>query len=192
MRTALAERVGMPVNRLPQAPGQAPLTASPQTDATGAARPQATRPPTPAPAATAHRRVQGSTRHAIRLLLQHPELAARIPDIARLKALEDPDMPLLLQLVQQLKQSPHTSLGAVLGYWYGTESGELLTRLAAEDPVPGADPEREFEDVMEHLGQRATRKTATEQLQALERISFAELSPAQKQQYLELLQLRKK
>ncbi len=192
MRTALAERVGMPVNRLPQAPGQAPLTASPQTDATVAARPQATRPPTPAPAATAQRRVQGSTRHAIRLLLQHPELAARIPDIARLEALEDPDMPLLLQLVQQLKQSPHTSLGAVLGYWYGTESGELLTRLAAEDPVPGADPEREFEDVMEHLGQRAARKTATEQLQALERISFAELSPAQKQQYLELLQLRKK
>ena len=192
MRTALAERVGMAANRLPQAPGQAPLAAAPQTDATLPARPRATRPPTPTPAATIQRRVQGSTRHAIRLLLQHPGLVTRIPDFERLEALEDPDLPLLRQLVKQLERTPHTSLGAMLGYWYGTESGELLTRLAAEDPMPGADPEREFDDVMQHLAQRAGRKTATEQLRELERISFAELSPAQKQQYLELLKLRKK
>jgi len=192
MRTALAERVGMPANRLPQGPGQSLAGASQQPDTTVPARPQPTRPPTPAPAATAQRRVQGSTRHAIRLLLLHPELAERIPDMERLEALDDPDMPLLLQLAKQLKQSPQTSLGSVLGYWYGTQSGELLTRLAAEDPVPDGNPEREFEDVMEHLGQRATRKTATEQLRELERISFADLSASQKQQYLQLLQLRKK
>jgi DNA primase len=192
MRTALAERVGMPVNRLPQAPGQAPPTAPRQTEGTIAARPQVTRHATPTPAATAQRRVQGSTRHAMRLLLQHPELVANIPDVERLEALEDPDVPLLLQLVTQLRQSPHASLGAVLGYWYGTESGELLARLASEAPPPDTDPQREFEDVIEHLVQRATRKTATEQLRELERIAFVELSPAQKQQYLQLLQLRKK
>lgn len=101
-------------------------------------------------------------------------------------------MLLLQQLAKQLREKPHTSLGAVLGYWYGTESGELLTRLASEDPVPDANPEREFDDVMEHLGQRATRKSATDQLRELERIPFTDLSPEQKQQYLQLLKLRKK
>ena len=192
MRAALAERVGMPLARLPQAPGPSPDAIPRDTDAAVDARPQPTRAP-PAPAsATRQGRVQGPARHAIRLLLQHPELVARIPDAEPFQALDDPEMLLLLQLAKQLREKPHTSLGAVLGYWYGTESGELLTRLASEDPVPDADPEREFDDVMEHLGQRATRKSATDQLRELERIPFTDLSAAQKQQYLQLLKLRKK
>jgi len=192
MRVALAERVGMPLGRLPQAPGPTPEATPRETDAAVDARPQPSRPLTPAALATRQGRVQGPARHAIRLLLQHPEFVARIPDVEQLQALDDPEMLLLQQLARQLKEKPHTSLGAVLGYWYGTESGELLTRLASEEPVPDANPEREFDDVMEHLGQRAARQSATDQLRELERIPFTDLSPAQKQQYLQLLKLRKK
>jgi DNA primase len=128
----------------------------------------------------------------MKLLLQQPGLIRRIPDIEKLESPGDPDFPLFLKLAEQLRRNPSTSLGAVLGYWYGTPEGELLTRLAADEPVPGADPDQEFADVLGHLGRRAAVQSATEQLRELERIPYAELSAVQKQQYLQILRSRHK
>jgi DNA primase len=185
MLAALAERVGTTSGRL--SPGQADQPKS--APALQAAPPASRRPP----ALAGHQgRVQGATRRAIRLLLQHPELIERVPATDGLESPGDPDFPLFVRVVEQLRKNPSTSLGAVLGYWYGTPEGELLARLAADEPAPGADPEREFADIVEHLGRRAAVQSATEQLRELERIPFAELSAMQKQQYLQLLRSRHK
>jgi len=185
MLAALAERVGTAVAKLAQKP---PEAAPPTT--TGPTGPSPTRRPPQVPPARS--RVQGATRRAMKLLLQRPSLVEHVPDVAELVSPADPDFPLFVKLVEQIRRNPRTSLGIVLGYWYGTPEGELLTRLAADEHAPGADAEREFADVLAHLTRRAAQHSATEQLRELERIPFAELSPGQKQQYLQLLRSRHK
>lgn len=142
MRTALAERVGMAANRLPQAPGQAPLAAS-----TADRRYVACAPAGDAPTnadTRCHDTAQGPRLDAARhtAAAAAPRAGHAHPRTSSGSKRWRIRTSLLRQLVKQLERTPHTSLGAMLGYWYGTESGELLTRLAAEDPMPGADPER--------------------------------------------------
>ncbi len=178
MRSALAERVGVAIERLPGLAREA----MPETTAIPA--PTALRKPV---IRAPQRRMPGPPQAAIRLLLQDPRLAEQVTDPAALAGTDDPDLPLLLQLIEHLQRNPGSSLGALLGYWYGTPEGELLTRLAAQEPLNGADIEREFADVLQHLGQQASRLTAEIRRRELESIPFAEMSSAQKQQYLELL-----
>jgi DNA primase len=184
LRSQLAERIGVAADRLP---------AAPIPDPKGSGAEQALTPtPPPAPRRPTVRpgqrnRVQGPVRVALRLLLHNPRLALEIDDPQRFAAVADPDLPLLLQLVEYLRINPEASLGALIGYWYGSPEGELLTRLAAEEPVPGADPEREFADVITHLGATAGSRMAEQRRRELEQIPFAQMSPEQKREYAGLL-----
>ncbi|HMV72478.1 MAG TPA: DNA primase [Pseudomonadales bacterium] len=189
MRNALAQRIGVTTEQLPRAAGTAESSAPVPRELPPSRippAPQRTPPHQPA------RQVPGLVRNAIRLLLQNPALITLVPDDERLAALEEADLPLLRQLVQRLRVAPQPTLGVVLGYWYDTPDGELLARLAADNPVPGADVEREFCDLMTHLQHRVTRQDATQRLRELERIPFGQLSPIQKSQYLELLKATKR
>jgi DNA primase len=200
MRTALAERVGMPVNRLPQAPGQAPVTASPPTDSAAPVRPQATRPPSPTPAATAQRRVQGSTRHAIRLLLQHPRAGRAVTDpdfeLARDAGRPRPAAAAAADRSSCKRNPAHQPRRACSATGTARPSGELLTRLAAQGTGPEWRRYRSASstDVMQHLAQQREQELSRREQAAASSsaLPFAEMSPAQKQQYLELLQSRKK
>ncbi len=178
MRAALAERVGVAIERLPGLAREA-VPEPPAVPAPTAMRKPVIRAP--------QRRMPGPPRTAIRLLLQDPRLAEQITAPASLAGTDDPDLPLLQRLIEHLQRNPGTSLGALLGYWYGTPEGELLTQLAATEPLSGADIEREFADVLQHIRQQASRLTADIRRRELESIPFAEMSSTQKQQYRELL-----
>jgi DNA primase len=136
--------------------------------------------------------VPGSVRGALRLLMQNPRLALLVSDPRQFRDLDDPDLPLLGQLLEYLQLNPDASLGALLGYWYGSPEGELLARLAAEEPVPGADAEAEFVDVIAHLDARSSALGTEARRRELEQTPFHEMSPAQKQEYLRLLSSRPK
>ncbi len=189
LRNALAARIGVSTAQLPRAAGTPKPASAAREEAPVPEVTPTSRRPTP-PQGT--RRVPGSVRNAIRLLLQNPALLAHVPGDERLAGLDEPDLPLFRQVVERLRATPRPSLGVLLGYWYDTPEGELLARLAAENLVPGADVEQEFRDLMGHLLHCATRQDATQRLSELGRIPFAELSLAQKAQYLELLKATKK
>ena len=91
------------------------------------------------------------------------------------------------QLLDYLRKTPQASLGAILGYWYGTPEGELLNRLAAEEPVPGHDAAQEFGDIISHLASRLSSNQSEDRRRELDSIPFASLSPEQKREYLSLL-----
>ncbi len=182
MRRKLAERIGMSADRLPgaaPAPRPAILEDSPPAP-----------PPRRPLAPSGHRRVQGSARSALRLLLQNPQLAREAGDTSALSALEEPDLPLLLELLAYLRKNPMASMGGILGYWYGTPEGDLLNRLAAADPVPGHDAEQEFKDILRHLSSRVVSNLSEDRRRELESIPFTEMSPEQKQEYMSLLRAR--
>jgi DNA primase len=182
MREALAERLGVAVERLPgAAPTQSPSRAE------QAPRPPSARPPAKSAVRAAHRRTPSAARSAIRLLLQHPELADDMAAPEALGVLDDPDVPLLLRLIQHIRDNPGTNLGALLGYWYDSEEGALLARLAAEEPLAGSDPRREFSELIGHMRRRAEELSAELMRREIERIPFSELSDEQKRQYLDTL-----
>lgn len=187
MRNDLAQRIGIAPAQLVRNTGD-DASAPEEPTAPAATQPTMRR----IVAQRSARQVPGLVRSAIRLLLQKPSLATHMPRDEQLALLAEPDLPLLRQLAVRLLATPRPSLGAVLGYWYDTPEGELLTRLAADEPVPGADIDQEFSDLMAQLQQRITRVDATRRLRELERIPFAELSPEQKSQYRELLEATKK
>ncbi|MFM7783655.1 MAG: DNA primase [Gammaproteobacteria bacterium] len=192
LRGMLAERIGVAVDRLPEA---SPGTGARQTQASSppgeALQPVAQRPAPPpmrqALRPSGHRRVPGSARGAVRLLLQNPGLAREAGDTSVIEGGDDPDLPLLLQVLGYLQKNPGASLGALLGYWYGSPEGELLGRLAAEESPPGADPAAEFSDTLAHLAARVADARWDLRRRELEATPFAEMSPAQKQEYLALL-----
>ena len=192
MRNTLAQRIGITAEKLRDdgdtagAPTREPV----EPDEAGeAAHRGSRRTPRPLPARQAPRPIHS----AIRLLLHDPALVMHVPADDHLALLVDEEnLPLLRQLVQRLRGEPRPSLGTLLGHWYDTPEGELLARLASEGPVPGADVDTEFQDVMAYLQQRIERREATRQLRELEKTPFASLDPAQKSRYLELLQATRK
>jgi DNA primase len=88
------------------------------------------------------------TDRAVRLLLQNPQEAGLTsPDM--LTQLGLPDHSLLVELVALLQQSPGISTSALLGAWHGTELGEELTTLAANEFLtPDTDLSLELESII--------------------------------------------
>jgi DNA primase len=146
--------------------------------------------PAPAPRPAKPRRTEGrsAVEQAMALLLHAPEMAAAVPEDARIDALDDPHAALLADLVEQFRADPTLSLAAVIGYWAGREEGELLGRLAAREP-PGEPTVRaaEFGELIERFRQRVRAGAAEPRLQELARIPFEQLSAEQKSEYLDLL-----
>jgi DNA primase len=180
LRGKLAQRLGISADRLP---GAAPTSRALPQDAPAFSPPPPRRPL----AHSGQRRVAGSARGALRLLLQNPALAREAGNTSALTGLEEPDLPLLLQLLDYLRKNPQASMGAILGYWYGTPEGELLNRLASEEPVPGHDAAQEFGDIISHLTSRLSSNQSEDRRRELDSIPFASLSPEQKREYLSLL-----
>ena len=124
-------------------------------------------------------------RKVITWLLHYPRLAGGVTATDQLRTLELPGVPLLLELVETLARSPNLTTGAVLERFREHPSGGHLTKLALEE-VPALDEglEREFEDSIEKLRQRAeqqrfealARKEREERLSDAEKREFARLS----------------
>ncbi|MEW6646764.1 MAG: DNA primase [Pseudomonadota bacterium] len=153
-----------------------------ETASVVAAVPAAAKPVRP-PAAT--RQQPSLVRSAIRLLLQRPALAQLVAEPGALAGLQLPGMPLLVEMLELLKQHPHLTTGALLEHWREGDRGKHLFALAQRDMLlsPEQDNlEQEFSDTVARLLQQLRRQRRLELEQR-----FGSLNEAEKNEYAQLV-----
>lgn len=137
------------------------------------------------------RQQPSQVRNAITLLLQHPQLAPLMPDPARLAALQQPGVALLLDMLDLLHRHPNLSTSALLEHWRGQDEERHLFALAQRELLLDAeqdDLENEFLGAIRGLEQQLLKQ----RYQELSSKPLSELSGAEKVEYQALLQeLRK-
>jgi len=125
-------------------------------------------------------------RHAITLLLQHPQLASRVEDPAALAGLQQPGVALLIEMLELLQRHPNLSTSALLEHWRGREEERHLYVLAERELLLDAeqdDLENEFLGALRGLGQQLLKQ----RYQELSRKPFAELTSTEKLEYQSLM-----
>lgn len=91
-------------------------------------------------------------RQAIRTLVHYPGIAAQAPTPEGLEGIDRPGIPLLIELLNDLKENPCANTAALLERWRGRPDFEPLARLAgAEYPVDAQGAGRELADALEQL-----------------------------------------
>jgi DNA primase len=140
------------------------------------------------PPATAQRSGISPIRRIVTLLLQEPGLARLVEYPAHLASVDLPGTPLLVELIDFLKDRPHIHTGALIEHWRGTETGRHLAKLATE-PVPrlAGDLEREFLDGIAHLLAKPLDQRREERLAELSRKQPSELTVTEREELLNLL-----
>ncbi|MDJ0877659.1 MAG: DNA primase [Halieaceae bacterium] len=177
----LAERTGMATDTLSQivAPPPEPVSEP------------APRPRQREPLAIAQSGPSNLVQTAIFLLLHQPAAARRVEDLEPLRRLEGPDVALLLELLELLQRRPESTLHMLLGHWYGTEEGELLSRLASQERlIPPEGIENEFIDTINGLLHHPKSRDFEARVDKLKHRNYADISELEK---LEIVQeLREK
>ena len=142
----------------------------------------------PAAPARARRNAPSLTRHLLRLVLQIPELARRLPVDLLPEAPERGALILLHRLAGNNAEVP--SYANWRENLRGTPEGAQIEQAAAETMDSSFDAEEveaEFRDILEKLEQ-GNQKRAFAELQArAQRLGVAGLTPEEKQEYLRLL-----
>jgi DNA primase len=125
---------------------------------------------------------------AIALLLHQPAIA-RLADTGSLAELEGEDVDLLGELLALLQRRPESNTAMLLGHWYGTPEGELLSRLAGQERlIPREGIEQQFVDTMLVLARAPQRSKLAAQVDKLKHTNYAEVSELEKQRLREMLQ----
>ncbi|MCL4106178.1 UNVERIFIED_CONTAM: hypothetical protein GTU68_058484 [Idotea baltica] len=128
---------------------------------------------------------------AIAQLLHLPQIAQLI-DSNDLNELEGEDVGLLLELLDLLQRRPESNTAMLLGHWYGTTEGEMLSRLAGEERlIPKEGIEQEFLDTLKALSLLPERSKFTAQVDKFKDLNYAEVSDLEKQRLMESLQRKK-
>ncbi|MCP5147187.1 MAG: DNA primase [Pseudomonadales bacterium] len=193
MFQALARRTGLDQASLMK------LEPAPAPPAPPAGHPAATAPrqydrepePRPrrrAPFGGAHSGYSNLAQAAIALLLHQPDIA-RLADSATLAELEGDDVGLLRELLTLLQRRPESNTAMLLGHWYGTPEGELLSRLAGQERlIPSEGIEQQFVDTMNVLARVPHHSRLAAQVDKLKHSNYAEISDLEKQRLREMLQ----
>ena len=125
---------------------------------------------------------------AIALLLHRPGVARRV-DPEQLDGLAGDDARLLAELLALLHRRPESSTAMLLGHWYGTPEGNLLSRLAGQERlIPTTGIEQQFLDTMAALAELPQQSKLAAQVDKLKLTNYAELSDLEKQRLKDLLQ----
>jgi len=125
---------------------------------------------------------------AIALLLHQPDIA-RLTSPAILADMDGEDVGLLRELLTLLHRRPDSNTAMLLGHWYGTPEGELLSRLAGQERlIPTAGIEQQFADTMSALAHLPHRSKLAEQVDKFKLTNYAEVSELEKQRLREMLQ----
>lgn len=92
-------------------------------------------------------------RRALALVIQHPELACGLPDCRPLAEIDQPGIPLLVEVLETLKETPDLTVAGLIERFRGREEAEILSRLAVWRPPAdeGGGPEKAFSDTLRHL-----------------------------------------
>ena len=191
MFQALAQRTGLDLASLMHLE-PAPPPPAPDHHYTGPANHGEPEPqPQPRRRAASNARAAGHSnmaQSAIALLLHQPDIA-RLVDPTPLAELEGEDVGLLRELLALLQRRPESNTAMLLGHWYGTPEGELLSRLAGQERlIPKAGIEQQFVDTMDVLARAPHQSKLTAHLDKLKHTNYAEVSELEKQRLKELLQ----
>jgi DNA primase len=125
---------------------------------------------------------------AIALLLHKPGIA-RLTELESLAELEGDDIDLLRELLALLQRRPDSNTAMLLGHWYGTPEGELLSRLAGQERlIPSDGIEQQFVDTVTVLARAPHHSKLTAQVDKLKLTNYAQVSELEKQRLRELLQ----
>ena len=125
--------------------------------------------------------LQRASQSALSLLLHRPELAQGVADLAPLQVMDDEQVKLLVELLQTLRNDPESTTAMVLGRWYGSPHGELLNRLASQEPlIPEEAIEQEFTDTLLLLQQHSRRQNLNALMDRLRNKNYAEISAVEK------------
>ena len=128
---------------------------------------------------------QTPVRRAIKMLVQRPRLASGIADTGVLRGLEVPGAPLLLELVELLRENPDLSTAAILERYREADAGRHLARLAGEElSALGDGIQAEFDAAIEALAWQSEETRLKARRSELEsRISAGEASAEEKEEY---------
>jgi DNA primase len=128
-------------------------------------------------------------RTAIAMLIQQPRLVEAMEPPYLFAALRQPGVPLLMELIELIRERPQIQSGALLEHFEGREERNALDKLVMQDL--GIAPERwsvEFTDCLRQLD-RQTRQQRLDEINARAAESgFAGLSDAEKTEWRELQQ----
>ncbi|RLA42870.1 MAG: DNA primase, partial [Gammaproteobacteria bacterium] len=125
---------------------------------------------------------------ALALLLHQPDIA-RLADTNSLADMDGEDIALLRELLTLLHRRPESNTAMLLGHWYGTAEGELLSRLAGQERlIPTEGIEQQFADTMTELAHLPHRSKLAAQVDKLKLTNYAEVSELEKQRLKEMLQ----
>ncbi len=125
-------------------------------------------------------------RHAITLLLQHPQLAKNVELDPGLGSLQLPGVGLLLEMLQLLTNQPDLTTPALLEHWRGRAEERHLFALAQKELLLDAeqdDLENEFIGALRGLKQQMLKQ----RFQELKSKPLTELSELEKAEYQRLL-----
>ncbi len=193
MFQALAERTGLDVSSLMKL--EVPPLRSPEPPPPHSGQSPPAESATPPKQRQANRSAMTSfsnlSQKAIALLLHQPEIA-RLSNPAQLSELEGYDIDLLRELLDLLRRRPESNTAMLLGHWYGTREGDLLSRLAGQERlIPTEGIEQEFVDTISALSQLPQRSKLHAQVDKLKLTNYAEVSDLEKQRLREMLQHKK-
>ena len=142
----------------------------------------------PAPPPKAKRSAPSLTRHLLRLVLQTPELARRLPVDLLPEAPERKALALLHRLVSE--NSETLSYATLRERLRGAPEEALIEQMAAEIlglPFDAEEVEAEFRDAVGKLEQGGHKRAFAEVQAKVQRLGVAGLTPEEKQEYLRLL-----
>jgi len=123
---------------------------------------------------------------AIRMLLEYTRLAVDV-DGESIKDLNQPGVRMFCALVEEIKQNPHISSGALIERRRGTNEGEYLARIVAKPlNLPEEGLHREFQDTVVYLSNQRLEQRIDE----LTKKPFSLLSPAEKLELQQVLAAR--
>lgn len=114
----------------------------------------------PSPIETNPVNINSPVRLAIALLLQHPQLAEDNPLPDSLAKTELAGVPLLVQLWDEIKSSPHITTAQILEHWQAKPEIKALAKLAMwELVIPESGIHQEFAGAIHKIEEIAREKT---------------------------------
>ena len=188
MFSALAQRTGLELSSLMQLEAPAMQPTPPPEYLQENEAPTST--PTPRQRQTTAapiRNYSNFSQAAIALLLHQPKIAS-LADSKDLAEMEGDDISLLRELLELLQRRPDSNTAMLLGHWYGTTEGELLSQLAGQERlIPTEGIEQQFIDTIATLAELPQRSKLDQQVDKLKLTNYAEMSELEKEQVKELL-----
>ena len=188
MFSALAQRTGLELSSLMQLEAPAMQPTPPPEYLQENEAPTLT--PTPRQRQTTAapiRNYSNFSQAAIALLLHQPKIASLV-ESKDLAEMEGDDISLLRELLELLQRRPDSNTAMLLGHWYGTTEGELLSQLAGQERlIPTEGIEQQFIDTIATLAELPQRSKLDQQVDKLKLTNYAEMSELEKEQVKELL-----